>query len=348
MRRSAIAFASTGIVLGWSMIARAEPSGGAPPTDNLERADTLFKGAKELRDAGRYAEACPVFAESQKLAPAIGVTLYLADCYEHTGRTASARVEFLEALKLAREKNDARADMALARARELDTKLTLLTVAVSPTTALPGSAVRIDGELLDQDTWNVALAVDPVDHVITLSVPGRPTQTITAHIAADSAPTIVQFDEAGGSAGVLPGAAPSPSAPVAPASSPAAPALSPSAPSAPTPPPAAAAQPKRLSAAEKRRLTEWYLLGIGIAGLGSGAAFLALKNSSMTNGGPNGVPQEDKGAAIASAVGFSVGAAAIVSAIVLYLATPHAQDAAFVVAPGALSGGAGGFVSARF
>src|SRR5580658_3228689 len=155
--RALAVLTSATLVLGWSILAQAEPA-GTPLSDNIEHADALFKEAKHLRDGGRYAEACPVFAKSQKLAPAVGVTLYLADCYGRIGLTASARTLFLEALTLAREKNDARGEMALARARELESKLTRLTIAPWPA-APNGSEVRFDGEVLAREAWNVPLAV---------------------------------------------------------------------------------------------------------------------------------------------------------------------------------------------
>ena len=51
---------------------------------------------------------------------------------------------------------------------------------------------------------------------------------------------------------------------------------------------------------------------------------------------------------LASAIGFIVGGAALVSAVVLYLTTPHSQETSFVFAPVPLQGGGGGFLSARF
>jgi tetratricopeptide (TPR) repeat protein len=332
MARALAVLSSATLVLGWSILARAEPA-GASPSDDIEHADALFKEAKHLRDGGRYAEACPVFAKSQKLAPAVGVTLYLADCYERIGLPASARALFLEALALARQKNDARGEMALARARELEPKLSRLTIAPWPA-APNGSEVSFDGKVLARETWNVALAVDPVDHVITLSVPGRTAQTVTAHVAASSPPLVVRFYEAGGtSVGAATDASPPQLAPLPPASP--SPSLAPE-------------KPKALSSAEKRRLAEWYLLGTGIAGLGVGAGFLVVKNSSMSNGGPNGVPQEDTGATVASAIGFAIGGAALVSALVVYLTAPQTQESAFLVAPVPLPGGAGGVLGASF
>ena len=365
MSRSALVLTSLTVALGWCFVAHAQTEGSATPSNVLDRADALFKEAKQLRDAGRYPEACPLFAESQSLAPAIGVTLYLADCYQRTGRPASARAKFLEALKLAREKNDARADMALARARELEGKLSRMTVAVS-SKAPPGSEVRVDGVVIERNSWNVALAVDPVDHVVTLSVPGHAPQTVTAHVASDSPPILVRFDEAWG-----PGVATHPpltaeSRPPQPPALPS-PAVPPTAPAIPAPAarePTAVEQPKvpapmaatppvpakstSLTAAEKRRAAEWYLLGVGVAGVAVGGGALEIKNDSMSSGGPNGLPQESKAASVASALGFGIGGAAALTAIVLYLTTPRTQETSFLLGPAPIQRGAGGFLSARF
>src|SRR5271156_3731975 len=69
----------------------------AQKTAEVGKADALFNAGRSLLDAGEYADACPKFAESQKLAPGLGVTLYLADCYERLGRTHSALMEFKRA-----------------------------------------------------------------------------------------------------------------------------------------------------------------------------------------------------------------------------------------------------------
>ena len=88
MSRCTLGGVVVALALSWAAAARAEP------LDDAARADASFKEAMQLRSGGHDAEACPKFAESQRLAPAVGVTLYLADCYEKTGRTASAWREF--------------------------------------------------------------------------------------------------------------------------------------------------------------------------------------------------------------------------------------------------------------
>src|SRR5882672_9354066 len=110
MRRTLAAFALT-TALGAPSIAHAQtPAQVQAHNEELARADSLFNAAKALLDSGQYVDACAKFAESKRLAPGLGVTLYLADCYERIGRTASAWTEFLSAEGLARQRNDKRAD----------------------------------------------------------------------------------------------------------------------------------------------------------------------------------------------------------------------------------------------
>jgi hypothetical protein len=97
-----------------SGIARADPKA------DEARAEALFEEAKALRGAGRVAEACADFEESRRLDEGIGVTLYLADCYQQAGDPRRARREFRRAQALAIARGDARADVAGQRADAIE------------------------------------------------------------------------------------------------------------------------------------------------------------------------------------------------------------------------------------
>src|SRR6187200_393022 len=64
-------------------------------------AEALFDEALRLMHAGSFAEACPKFEVSQRIEAAVGTMLYLAECYEKIGRTASSWATFREAASLA-------------------------------------------------------------------------------------------------------------------------------------------------------------------------------------------------------------------------------------------------------
>jgi hypothetical protein len=83
-------------------------------------ATALFDDGRKLMAEHKYADACPKLAESQRLAPSGGTLLNLADCYEHTGQTASAWVSWKDVA--ARASAAGKADVekrALARAAAL-------------------------------------------------------------------------------------------------------------------------------------------------------------------------------------------------------------------------------------
>ena len=54
--------------------------------EDVVKATELFNKADAFRAVGKYEDACPLLEESQKLDPQVGTQLYLADCYEQTGR----------------------------------------------------------------------------------------------------------------------------------------------------------------------------------------------------------------------------------------------------------------------
>jgi hypothetical protein len=142
---------------------------------NPQIAQALFDDARVLMDAGRYAEACPKLAESQRLDPGGGTLLNLALCHELEGKTASAWTEFRDALSLAiRDQRKDRQDLAEQHTMALAPKLTRLTIVVPDAVAASEPEITFDRTTLPRVAWNTTLPVDPGAHQLVVSAPGRP------------------------------------------------------------------------------------------------------------------------------------------------------------------------------
>jgi len=152
-------------------------------------ARALFDEARKLASSGKHAEACPKFEESQRLDPGTGAMFNLADCYEATGKTASAWSMFLEAAaRLKSEGAPAEKEQAARqRAAALEPKLSRLKIVVADGAVVEGLVVRRDGSETKKGSWGTAIPVDPGQHTIEASAPGKKTWKQTIDVAKDGA-----------------------------------------------------------------------------------------------------------------------------------------------------------------
>jgi hypothetical protein len=141
--------------------------------------------------AGRFGEACPKLEESQRL-DAKGVTAtQLAECYEKSGKTASAWVRYQEARDIASRKGmtDAAADLT-RRAQALEKQLSKLVVIVPKEIAsLPGLQVQRDGVELGRGAWGAPLPVDPGLHVLEARAAGKKPWSASVQVGAGAVAT---------------------------------------------------------------------------------------------------------------------------------------------------------------
>ncbi|HEV8247428.1 MAG TPA: hypothetical protein VGP93_16735, partial [Polyangiaceae bacterium] len=146
---------------------------------NAALAESLYQEGKRLMGEKKYSDACPKFAESQKLDAATGTLLNLAACYEEWGKYATAWAHFSDALVAAkRESQDFRVKYAQDHLSALEEKLTRLQVDVAPEAKLPGLEVKLDGSVLSSASFGVPSPVDPGTHVIEAAAPGKKSRRI--------------------------------------------------------------------------------------------------------------------------------------------------------------------------
>jgi len=137
-------------------------------------AEALFQEGRKLLDDHRYAEACPKFAESQRLDPGIGTLLNLATCHELEGKTASAWAEFTQALGIAtREARSSAQQLARTHLYALTPKLSKIVISVPAENEVPSLEVRLDGHLIGKPAWGTAAPIDPGPHTVAASAPGK-------------------------------------------------------------------------------------------------------------------------------------------------------------------------------
>ncbi|MGH7437887.1 MAG: hypothetical protein ACRENE_19585 [Polyangiaceae bacterium] len=295
-----------------------------PPANAVSPADALFVEGKKLRDAGKFDAACASFAQSEQLAPGVGIALYLADCYQRAGRIASAWIEFAAAADAAHSHADAREATARARAAALEPSVKRVTIEVPASTPQDTALVQLDGRTVPPAMWNIAIATDPGDHLVAFQAPGKERRTYPV-LVADEPSVVVHVGEPESSAGSPVVESPAPAAPPASGSVPG-PAVS-----------------------STRQWVELGLLGGAVVSGGVGAGLLVVKNGSMSNGGTaDGRPYVDPVATAASKVAFVAAGSMALASIILYLTNPRSKDAAVYVRPNTVLGGAGATLGGVF
>jgi hypothetical protein len=294
----------------------------AQPEDRRAAAQALFEQGKALVEAGKFKEACPKLADSQRLDPGIGTSLWLADCYENNGQTASAWAQFKEAAAAAAMQKDPREKLARMRAQDLEKRLTRLTI--THTGSAKGITIKRDGVDVGSSELGNALPVDPGSHEIVASAPGAkpwrktvdvPPQSVTVSVAV---PDLERDEGASASPAPIAGGAPAPGA-----------------------------KEEGDSDGSTQRIIGLVVAGAGIAGVGVGTFFAFSAKStyddSNENGrcienvcGPEGLRMRDdaESKALVATIAMGVGAVAVVAGAVLFFTAPRSR--AVAVAPSGL------------
>ncbi len=177
--------ATTFVSVGQTQAQLAQPS-----ATNEGRAETLFRAGERNFDSGQFKEACGDFAESLRLGPKLGTLLNLALCHETVGRTATAWSEFHHASAWAAQNGQKdRQDFARRHALVLEAKLPRILLQL-PTDRAIGS-VDIDGEPLPDSRWYLPVFLDPGEHSVTLSAPGKQRGIVKFRVVASPTEQLV-------------------------------------------------------------------------------------------------------------------------------------------------------------
>jgi hypothetical protein len=167
--RSRIVCSAVAVAIAAAAPARAEPS-----ATERAMAESLFREAKKLLERGKTPEACAKLAESYRIDPAGGTLLNLAKCHEIEGKTATAWTEFNEARAAARKaRRPDREKAAQEHMNELEPRMSRVTVTVPTQSMADGMVVRLDGSALAEGVLSTPIAVDPGEHVVSATAPGR-------------------------------------------------------------------------------------------------------------------------------------------------------------------------------
>lgn len=294
------------------------------PAQDAATAAALFdKGLAEMQ-AKRFDAACPALAESYRLDPQPGALFTLAECFAEGGKVASASARYDEYLDLFSRMTPGqqagqrgRDKIALQKKQALQPRIPTLTLML-PKDAPAGTRVKRDGVVLNAPAIGTPLPVDPGEHVIATIVPNGPEHEQRISIAeAEKKEFTVEIE--------LPPAPPVDSAPATSASAPVA--------ASTTSPPAAttAAPPTTVPASSggSGKTWGWITTGIGIAGVGVGSVFglMALqkkgdadsecKDLACSSDGMKAV-EDGRSHALISTIGFGVGAAGLLTGIILF------------------------------
>jgi hypothetical protein len=302
-------------VIGTTRAAQAQSGSVQKAAD----AQTIYDAAVEAMDSKDYVHACPMLEEVMRLAPeGVGAKLTLAECYEASGKLASAWTIYtlVEAATAGKVGQIERKKLARKRAEALKPKLAQLTIVVPPSTrSIVGLEIQRDGGPVGSAQWDIASPADTGDHVVTATAAGKRKWQKTITIAANGSTTSVDVD------GLEDEVVATPAPPV-------------SLREKPVTPPA-------LPAPLEPRGTTQRILGIvtasaGLASIGVGSVFgvLALNKKSDSNAGPcmssgecdtAGIQLRAEGrtAATTSTIFFIAGGVGLVGGITLFVLAPR-------------------------
>jgi hypothetical protein len=283
--------------------------------------EALYRAAKESAKKGDWEKACAQFAESQRLDPAPGTLVNLADCEEHRGLVTSAWTHFAE-VETQFKPGDARAAYAHEHAIALEKRVPRVTIRLQA--GAPSSArIFRDEEELKAASLGVPLPVDPGKHVVSVKVGTAEARFPFTAVESQNAEVLAVAPAEVATAPAKPEVAATPAKPIEP------------------PPP-----PVDKPAPGDNRTLGWALVGAGGVGLAVGGitGVLALSNASKVKDtcGPDYLTcnaesvnnaSTGKTMATVSTIGFVAGAVFLGAGLYFVISSPAKTTASIAVGP---------------
>jgi hypothetical protein len=310
--------------------ARAEPPAAPPSEEQVEAARLIYKEARDLYRQGKLREALEKAVEAYRTASTPVTALEAGQLLVESGRIVEARdmlrgVAQMPVSPRESDKGREARQQASVLATSLDARIPKLAVAGRPR----GVEILIDGKPLGAAEPTAWQGVDPGAHTLVVRVEERTCSTITVTLAEGEVRTIDLHDVASSCHVEPPPAEPVRSAP----------------PPRPPPPSSEASAPPPPQG-ESHGTSAWKWAGLAIGGLGVAAvgiggylALAAKKDYDSVTCASNGcvlsaynVRNDARSQADIATVVMSVGGAAVLGGLVMWLVAPdsggaHSSDA---------------------
>jgi len=157
------------------------------------KAQALFDEGVQAMNEKAYDRACRKLEEVVKLQPGkVGAMMQLAQCYEESGKLASASSRYRAAADAAAP-SDERGSKARAKVEALAARVPKLTIVVAAANrAARGFTVTRGGRDVGTAEWDTAVPVDPGKYEILASAPGKKPWSLTVEVAAGDAKTRIE------------------------------------------------------------------------------------------------------------------------------------------------------------
>jgi hypothetical protein len=151
-----------------------------PATQASNAAGALFDKGRQFLAAGKYAEACAAFEQSQRLDPQLGTLFNLGTCNAHLGKLATAWAQFHDIAQ--RDANRTRRATAAKQAAALAPRLPRLVIRLEP--PVPDATVTSNGVDVGA-LLGVESPVDLGDYAIVAHAPGYAESRTTARVTEE-------------------------------------------------------------------------------------------------------------------------------------------------------------------